>query len=214
VPGPCSSLKSRSNRGSSAVESAKPQPICHPGLRARRSGSGHTICKISGQDAERGRRSPVRQAQPLDWANDLQLPGTGISYSPSPYPEPFSKQTQLQLLLGDDFSSRASRRRVWQFTAGPGSGRVAHQPSFAGFLELSRSSVVEPLGDAFPPAQLGMPDPQRGPSGQCGSFPRPNIDRGLPGALYQPLRRRIAGTGALSHLRSSYGYDEPDILSS
>src|SRR5262249_40205433 len=41
------------------------------------------------------------------------------------------------------------------FAARGRTGRIARQPPFAGFQELLRPAVIQPLGDTFPSAQLG-----------------------------------------------------------
>src|SRR5512139_3379670 len=129
----------------------------------------------------------------------------------------FFEQAQLQSLFGNDLLQRPRLPpKLRHFAVGGRTGRVARQPTLAGFQELLRPAVIKSLGDAFTPAQLG----------NAGLAPKPvqnNADLLLgrvmpPGrtadAFHEPLRRRTRGNGFLSHLRSSQRYDEPQILSS
>jgi len=68
----------------------------------------------------------------------------------------FFEQTQFKRLLGDDLlQGPCFTAKVRHFAAGGRTGRVARQPTFAGFKELLRPAVIKALGDTFPPAQLG-----------------------------------------------------------
>ena len=81
----------------------------------------------------------------------------GASCFVAPIPDhAFFEQAQFERLLGDDFLQLLGLAlEILDLVAGRGPRGVAGEPPLAGFQELLRPAVIEALGNAFAPAQLG-----------------------------------------------------------
>ena len=129
----------------------------------------------------------------------------------------FFKQPQFERLFGHDLLQLLGLApEVLDFTIGRRPGRVPGRPALAGFQELFRPPVIQALGNAFAPAQLGdrMP-PRAGHPAPRGPLLQPNTACGSPGGcLSQPARRTISRSSDFCSPPLLDVYGEPEILRS
>src|SRR3954452_15763990 len=127
----------------------------------------------------------------------------------------FFEQPQCERLLGDNFLQLLCLTpQVFDLLRGGRSCRIPGQPALACLEELLRPAVVQAFSDPLASAQLGnagfaanavQHDPDL-------VFSRIVLPRRAADVLYKLFGRPVRCPGFLSHLRSSFGYDEPEIL--
>ena len=141
-----------------------------------------------------------------------------ISWPRRPHPRSyFFKQARFEGLFGDNlFQLLGLASEVLDLAAGGGAGRVAGQPALASFQELFRSAVVEALGNALATAEFSDAGFAAQPVEDDADFLLGGILlAGGPAIIsHEPRGRCFRGCGFLSHVHSSGGYDEPEILRS
>src|SRR5271169_2385397 len=155
----------------------------------------------------------------LDKVDDLEfLRRRGISSFLSPIPDhAFFEQTQFERLFGDDLLEVLGlTAQALDLIRGRCTGRITGKPALAGLQELLRPTVIQALGDPGAPAKLrdaGLA-PQAVQHDPDLLFGRILLSRRPADVPHNLLGRPVRCLGSLSHLRSSYGYDEPEILPS
>lgn len=172
-----------------------------------------------GEDAELFQRPAHRQVRLLDDADDLVFFGCGISHASSP-PSPIilflSRRSSRACSATTSFSSWAWRLR--SLTSLPVAVRAVSPDSqaLASLQELFRPAVVEALGNALATAEFGNAGFAAQPVEDDADFLLGGIllAGGPANISHEPLGPCFRGCGFLSHVHSSGGYDETEILRS